>query len=61
MHLCMFDVDGTLVDSSKFDEECFLKAAEIVFDTEISSNWEEYSYATDAGILDEVLDKYNIQ
>ena len=41
-HLIMFDVDGTLVDSTRFDEECFLKTAEILFGIEISSDWDSY-------------------
>ena len=56
----MFDIDGTLVNSYKFDEECYLKAAETVLAVKISSNWEGYEHATDAGILDEVIDKYKI-
>ena len=54
MRLIMFDVDGTLVDSTGFDEECFLKASEILFGIEISSDWDTYKYATDIGILEEV-------
>ncbi len=60
MHLIMFDIDGTLVNSNGFDEACYLKAAQIVLGIDISSNWEDYSFVTDAGILDEVLNKNNI-
>ena len=60
MHLIMFDVDGTLVDSTSFDEDCFLKAAEILFGTEISSDWDSYEYATDIGILSETIERYEI-
>ena len=60
MHLVMFDVDGTLVDSTRFDEECFLKAAEVLFGIEISPDWDSYKYATDIGILTEVIDRYKI-
>lgn len=60
MHLIMFDIDGTLVNSSKFDEECYLKAAETVLGVTISSNWGDYEHTTDAGILDEVIDRYKI-
>jgi phosphoglycolate phosphatase-like HAD superfamily hydrolase len=56
----MFDIDGTLVNSSGFDEVCYLKAAQNVLDVDISSNWEEYSFATDAGILDEAIKRYNV-
>ena len=56
----MFDIDGTLVDSNKFDEICYLKAAEIVLGKTISSNWNDYSNTTDTGILDEVINIYKI-
>ena len=56
----MFDVDGTLVDSTSFDEACFLKAAEFLFGIEISSDWDSYKYATDIGILNEAIDRYSI-
>ena len=59
MHLIMFDIDGTLVNSSEFDEVCYLKAAQIVLGVEISSNWEDYTFATDAGILDEAINRYS--
>jgi len=55
----MFDIDGTLVNSSEFDEVCYLKAAKIVLSGEISSNWEDYAFATDAGILNEAINRYS--
>ncbi len=61
MHLVMFDIDGTLVKSSIFDEECYLKAANNVLGLKISSDWAEYSHTTDAGILNDVIIKYGIQ
>ncbi len=60
MHLFMFDIDGTLVNTYGFDEACYVEAARIVLGVHISSNWEEYSFATDAGILNEAIDRYNI-
>ena len=51
----MFDIDGTLVNSNDFDEECYLKAAETVLSVKISSDWENYEHATDSGILNEVI------
>ena len=56
----MFDIDGTLVNSSKFDEECYLEAAESVFGIKIPSNWDDYKHATDVSILDEAIDRYEI-
>jgi phosphoglycolate phosphatase-like HAD superfamily hydrolase len=55
LHLIMFDIDGTLVNSYGFDEDCYLEAAEIVLGKVISSNWDDYSNTTDTGILDEAI------
>jgi phosphoglycolate phosphatase-like HAD superfamily hydrolase len=60
LHLIMFDVDGTLVDSVQFDAECYLNAAQTVLGVKISSDWEGYKHATDTGILYEVIDRYKI-
>ncbi|MFC1884513.1 HAD family hydrolase [Thermodesulfobacteriota bacterium] len=60
MNLIMFDIDGTLVQSSDFDEEIYLKTAYEVLGREISSNWDQYSHGTDSGILYEALDRYKI-
>ncbi len=57
----MFDIDGTLVDSTGLDEECYIKAAHKVLGINIPSNWNEYTHATDAGILNDIIIKYNIQ
>ena len=54
MHLIMFDLDGTLVDSSAIDSECYLQALVEVFgfDLEkINRDWASYPHVTDAGIL----------
>ncbi len=56
----MFDIDGTLVNSYRFDEECYLKTANSVLGVKISSSWDKYEHATDAGILNEAIDRYKI-
>ena len=60
LHLIMFDIDGTLVDSCDFDNRCFIKTAETVLGIPLSANWEDYVSATDAGILDEAIDRHKI-
>jgi beta-phosphoglucomutase-like phosphatase (HAD superfamily) len=42
MHLIMFDLDGTLVDSTNIDSECYLQALVDVFGFDldkIDRNW----------------------
>jgi phosphoglycolate phosphatase-like HAD superfamily hydrolase len=54
MHLIMFDLDGTLVDSTTIDSECYLQALVDVFGFDldrIDRNWSNYPHVTDAGIL----------
>jgi phosphoglycolate phosphatase-like HAD superfamily hydrolase len=54
MHLIMFDLDGTLVDSSSVDSDCYLQALVDVFGFDldrIDRDWGNYPHVTDAGIL----------
>lgn len=54
MHLIMFDLDGTLVDSTAIDSGCYLQALVDVFGFDldkIDRNWANYPHITDAGIL----------
>jgi phosphoglycolate phosphatase-like HAD superfamily hydrolase len=60
LHLIMFDIDGTLVDSFEFDEECYFEAVESVLGIEISPDWDDYEHATDAGVLNELIDRFKI-
>lgn len=51
MHHVMFDVDGTLVKSYDFDEECFISAVFQILGHKIDSNWDNYEHASDTAIL----------
>jgi phosphoglycolate phosphatase-like HAD superfamily hydrolase len=54
MHLIMFDLDGTLVDSNAIDSQCYLQALVDVFGFDldkIDRDWGNYPHITDAGIL----------
>jgi phosphoglycolate phosphatase-like HAD superfamily hydrolase len=54
MHLIMFDLDGTLVDSNPIDADCYLQALVDVFGFDLSKidrDWANYPHVTDAGIL----------
>jgi len=55
VHLAMFDIDGTLVQSNDFDDELFLRAVSEVLGVTATPNWEQYRHVTDAGILDEII------
>ena len=54
--LVIFDIDGTLIDSSKVDEICFVRSIQDKFQIEnINDNWESYTEATDSGIFEEIF------
>ena len=57
MHLVMFDIDGTLVDSTGFDAELFSSAVREVVGIEVDENWSSYTHVTDSGILGEILER----
>jgi phosphoglycolate phosphatase-like HAD superfamily hydrolase len=55
MHLVMFDIDGTLVDSAGFETKLYVEAVQSVLNVEIDSDWNHYEHVSDSGILAEVL------
>lgn len=56
MHLVMFDIDGTLVDTAGFEDHCYGSAVKTVVNGDIPTDWSGYAHATDSGILDEILE-----
>src|SRR6184192_4715457 len=55
MHLVMFDIDGTLIETMKVDEECFVRSFNDVFGlTDIDTDWSHYPHTTDSGIFHDV-------
>ena len=56
MHLVMFDVDGTLTETMKVDEECFVRSFKDVFGfADIDTDWSHYPRTTDSGIIHDVF------
>jgi phosphoglycolate phosphatase-like HAD superfamily hydrolase len=56
MHLVMFDIDGTLTETMKADEECFVRSFEDVFGfVDIDTDWSHYPHTTDPGIFNHVF------
>lgn len=52
----IFDLDGTLVDSSHFEDDCYLGALhQVLGDVQIDSDWSRYQHVTDIGILSEII------
>ena len=56
MHLVMFDIDGTLTETMKVDEECFVRSCEDVFGfADIDTDWSHYPHTTDSGVFHDVF------
>jgi hypothetical protein len=55
MHLVMFDIDGTLVDSDEFDGELYVAAVEAETGVVVHRDWDRYEHVSDSGILAQVL------
>src|SRR5438093_11275398 len=56
MHLVMFDIDGTLTETMKVDEECFVRSFKDVFGfADIDTDWSHYPRTTDSGIFHDVF------
>lgn len=61
MHLVMFDIDGTLVDSTGFDSRLYAQAIREIMAVPFSTRWEKYQHVTDAGILQEIIHDHSMQ
>ncbi len=54
--LIIFDIDGTLTDTTKLDEECFVQALADAHGFEkVETDWSQYQNTTDAGIFQEIF------
>src|SRR6266576_1108761 len=55
MHLIIFDNDGTLTETIKIDEECFVRSFKDVFGfADIDTDWSDYPHTTDSSIFHEI-------
>lgn len=56
MTAIIFDIDGTLIESMKFDSEIYIQAVKKVLgDVFIHDDWGKYNNVTDPGILNQIL------
>jgi beta-phosphoglucomutase-like phosphatase (HAD superfamily) len=59
MQLAIFDIDGTLTQTTHIDAVCFLRAFQEVFGVAIANaNWAGYTHSTDSGISLELFEKH---
>lgn len=58
MKLAIFDIDGTLTETNKVDNECFVKAFAASHQiTDIETDWTKYEHVTDSGLVSEILSR----
>jgi phosphoglycolate phosphatase-like HAD superfamily hydrolase len=56
MKLAIFDVDGTLTNTSRVDNECFARAyADALAVTEIDTTWQSCPHVTDSGVAQHIF------
>lgn len=59
MKLTIFDIDGTLLDSVKADDACFIQAFKDLHQIDLGkANWNDFTHVTDSGLSQEVFEKY---
>ena len=59
LHLIIFDIDGTLVDANVVDTEAYSAAIQDYYGIEeINTNWNDYKYSTDSGLLGEIVEAH---
>jgi phosphoglycolate phosphatase-like HAD superfamily hydrolase len=57
MRLVIFDIDGTLTQTMKADEECFVHSlAEVFGFSDVDNDWSRYKHTTDSGVFHEIYE-----
>ncbi len=58
MKLAVFDIDGTLTETNKVDDECFIRAFAASHQiTNIETDWTKYTHVTDSGLVSEIFNQ----
>src|SRR5262249_27761278 len=56
MDLVRFDIDGTLTETMKIDEQCFVRSFRDIFGfVNLDTDWSHYPHTTDSGIFHDVF------
>jgi len=57
MRLVIFDIDGTLTQTTKADAECFVRSlADVCGFDDLDTDWSRYKHATDSGVFHEIYE-----
>lgn len=59
MNLAIFDVDGTLADTSPIDAQCYVRAVSDELGVDLTdAKWSDFTSVTDSGISVEIFQRY---
>jgi len=59
MKAIIFDIDGTLTQTSEVDSRCFVQAVQEVLGVqEFDTEWSNYQFVTDSGVAQEISQRY---
>ncbi|MEO1452030.1 MAG: HAD hydrolase-like protein [Bacteroidota bacterium] len=59
MHLIIFDIDGTLVDSIRADDACFIQAFWELHQIDLNgADWNSFPHVTDSGLTTAIFQEY---
>ncbi len=59
MQLAIFDVDGTLANTSPVDSRCYIQAVREELSIDLSdAKWSDFTFVTDSGISVQVFERY---
>ncbi len=62
MSTLIFDIDGTLVDSTGLDSVLYRRAVqEVLGDIQFRADWNEYTHVTDPGILIQIMHEHGLE
>ena len=58
----IFDIDGTLVESSRFEDDVYISAIrDVLGDVSIREDWRTYRHVSDTGVLRQIMEENQIQ
>lgn len=59
MHLILFDIDGTLIDSIKADDACFIQTFSELYKIDLAGvDWNSFPHVTDSGLTHEIFQRF---
>ena len=59
MHLILFDIDGTVLDSVQADDACFIQTFQELHGIDLSgTDWSDFTHVTDVGLTAEIFERW---